>query len=165
MNMLPAELTRLARACAALLAARRETIGISESSAGGLVSAALLSVPGASAYFLGGSVTYARPAARAFLGVEQLPEGMRSSSEPYAAHMATQVRLRLQSTWGLCESGAAGPTGNGYGDAAGHSCFAVVGPVALVRTLETRSRDREANMIAFAVATLGLLEEALRQAG
>jgi len=163
-NTLPAELTRLAKACAALLVARKETIGVSESSAGGLVSAALLAVPGASAYFLGGSVTYARPAARVFMGIEKLPEGMRSSSEPYAALMAGQVRERLAATWGLSETGAAGPTGNGYGDAAGHSCMATAGPVALLRTLETASGDRESNMIAFALATLTLLHEALKTA-
>jgi nicotinamide-nucleotide amidase len=163
-DTLPAELTRLAQACSALLFARKETIAVSESSAGGLVSAALLSVPGASAYFLGGSVTYARPAARVFMGIEKLPEGMRSSSEPYAALMATRVRERLGATWGLCETGAAGPTGNSYGDAAGHSCMATAGPIALVRTIETERAGREANMVAFAIATLILLHTALAEA-
>lgn len=163
-DTLPADLTRLARACAALLFARKETIAVSESSAGGLVAAALLAVPGASAYFLGGSVTYARPAARVFMGIEKLPDGMRSSSEPYAAFMAARVRERLEATWGLCETGAAGPTGNGYGDAAGHSCMATAGPVALVRTIETAHGNREGNMVAFAAATLNLLHEALKQA-
>ncbi len=163
-DTLPPELTRLAQACSALLFARKETVGVSESSAGGLVAAALLSVPGASAYFLGGSVTYARPAARVFMGIEKLPDGMRSSSEPYANLMAARVRERLEATWGLAETGAAGPTGNRYGDDAGHSCMATAGPVALVRTLETGSADREGNMIAFAVATLTLLLEALRKA-
>lgn len=160
----PPELARLAHACADLLKGRKETIGISESSGGGLVSAALLAIPGASAYFLGGSVTYARPAMRVFLGIDKLPAGMRSSSEPYAAFTAARVRERLASTWGLCETGAAGPTGNGYGDAAGHSCLAIAGPVTLVRTLETGSDERAGNMLLFAAAALELLHQALREA-
>ena len=159
--MIDAHLARLAEQAAAILVARKETVGVSESSAGGLVSAALLAVPGASAYFLGGSVTYARPAARGFLGVERLPEGMRSATEPYAAFMAGRVRERVAAVWGLAEAGAAGPTGNRYGDPAGHTCLAVAGPAAKVRTLRTGSADRPANMIAFAEAALTLFVEAL----
>lgn len=162
--MIDAHLARLAEQAAAILVARKETVGVSESSAGGLVSAALLAVPGASVYYLGGSVTYARPAARGFLGVERLPEGMRSSTEPYAAFMAGRVRERVGATWGLAEAGAAGPTGNRYGDPAGHSCFAVAGPSGRVRTLRTGSADRAANMVAFAEGALTLFIEAL-QAG
>ena len=57
-----------------------------------------------------------------------LPNGMRASSEPYAALLATTVRSRLGSTWGLSETGATGPTGNRYGDAAGHTCIGLEGP-------------------------------------
>lgn len=163
-DTLPSDLTALARACADLLIARKETVGVSESSSGGLVAAALLSVPGASNYFLGASITYARPAARAFMGIERLPPGMRSSSEPYAVFMATRVSERLGSVWGLSETGAAGPAGNGYGDPAGHTCLATAGPVELVRTLQTGSADREANMLTFAQATLTLLRDALTEA-
>jgi PncC family amidohydrolase len=159
--MMSPHLARLAEQAAAILVERKETVGISESSAGGLVSAALLAVPGASAYFLGGSVTYARPAARGFLGVERLPEGMRSATEPYAAFMAGRVRERLGTTWALAEAGAAGPTGNRYGDPAGHTCLAVAGPTAKVRTLRTGSADRAANMLAFAEAALTLFVESL----
>lgn len=159
--MMSPHLARLAEQAAAILVERKETVGISESSAGGLVSAALLAVPGASAYFLGGSVTYARPAARGFLGVERLPEGMRSATEPYAAFMAGRVRERLGTTWALAEAGAAGPTGNRYGDPAGHTCLAVAGPTAKVRTLRTGSADRAANMVAFAEAALTLFVETL----
>lgn len=160
--MIPSALTRLAGECAEILVARRETLGISESSSGGLVAASLLSVPGASRFFLGASITYARPAARAFMGIERLPPGMRSSTEPYAAFMADTVRERLGSIWGLAETGAAGPEGNGYGDPAGHTCMAVAGPRRTVTTLRTGQSDREANMIAFAEATLILLRDTLR---
>ncbi|GGC79190.1 CinA family protein [Chelatococcus reniformis] len=160
-DTIPPSLTRLARTCAERLIARQETIGISESSAGGLVAAALLAVPGASAYFLGASVTYARPAARGFLGIERLPPGVRSSTEAYAAFMAETVRLRLGATWGLCETGAAGPSTNRYGDPTGHTCLAIAGPVADTRTLRTGLGEREPNMIAFAEAALQLLHDTL----
>jgi PncC family amidohydrolase len=149
-----------ARRIAAVLKARRASIAVVESSAGGLVSAALLAVPGASAYFVGGGVVYTRQARAALLGIGDAEmRGLRSSSEPYALLLARTVRRRLGAVWGLAETGAAGPAGNSYGDAAGHSCLALAGPDRkLARTLETASGDREANMRAFAAAALALLE-------
>jgi len=139
-------LTELAERVAARLKERRETIAVSESSTGGLISAALLVVPGASAYFLGGAVVYTRRARVALLGItDEAMTGLRSSSEPYATLCAATVRERHRSTWGLSETGATGPTGNRYGDAAGHTCIAVAGPSQRVITLETGSADRAAN--------------------
>ena len=138
---------------------RGETVGVSESSAGGLISAALLSVPGASKYFLGrrGHLRSAR-AKRVVLGLPAtLPAETRSSSEPYALICAQTIRDKLGTTWGLAETGAAGPSGNRYGDDAGHSCIAVAGPREVVLTIETRSADREANMWMFAKAAIELL--------
>src|SRR5712664_1460162 len=54
----------LAKKVGEKLKARKETVGVSESSAGGLVSAVLLAVPGASAYFMGGAVVHACSRAR-----------------------------------------------------------------------------------------------------
>lgn len=140
---------------------RKETVAVAESSSGGLISAALLSVGGASAYFLGGGVVYT---AKARVMLMDIPKealvGMRSSSEPYAMLLARTVRERFGATWGLSETGAAGPTGNPYGDAAGHTCVAVSGPVEFVTTIETGSSDRVANMEAFAAAALRLLDGA-----
>ena len=76
--------------------------------------------------------------------------------------MATTIRERLGTTWGLGETGATGPSGNRYGDAPGHSCIAVSGPRSRSLTLETGQADREANMWRFARASLDLLEEVLR---
>lgn len=159
------DLSSLAASVGALLKERKETVAVSESSTGGLVSAALLAVPGASAYFMGGAVTYTHPARGVFLGInlDDHP-GVRSSSEPYARIAAGAARQRLETTWGLAETGAAGPTGNRYGDAAGHSCFAVAGPLDRAMTLETGSADRDANMWAFARACLGFFETVLREA-
>ena len=146
----------------ARLKAKGETVAVAESSAGGLISAALLEVPGASAYFLGGGVIYTGKARMALLGLRREDvAGMRSSSEPYALLLARTVRENLGATWGLAETGAAGPTGNGYGDAAGHTCLAVSGPAEMAFTLETGSPDRAANMVEFARAALYLLAQAI----
>jgi len=157
------ELTTIGAAIGARLKERKETIGIAESSAGGLISAALLAVPGASAYFLGGGVIYTQAARRALLQVpDEAVKGIRSSTEVYALVKARTIRERLGATWGLAETGASGPTGNRYGDAAGHACFAIAGPVERAVTLETVHGDREANMRVFAKAALELLAAALR---
>lgn len=156
------ELLGLAEQIGAKLKARGETIAIAESSTGGLVSAALLSVAGASAYFLGGSVIYTRHARSGFLEIpDPLPGGMRASTEPYAALLARAVRERTSATWGLGETGAAGPTGNRYGDPAGHTAIAIDGPVTRALTLRTGDADRVANMRGFARRALELLAEAL----
>ena len=152
-------LLSLAEQVAFLLKQRRETIAIAESSSGGLLSAALLAVPGASAYFMGGGVIYTQGARRALLRVpDEAVTGVRSSTEAYALIKARAIRELMGTTWGLSETGATGPTGNRYGDAAGHACIAVSGPVERVITVETRSADREANMWAFARAAIELLE-------
>ena len=149
---------------AALLKERKQTIAVVESSAGGLINAALVAVPGASAFYLGGAVVYTVNARQAILGLTRDDvKGMRSASEPYAQLIAKRVRERLGATWGLSETGASGPTGNRYGDAPGHACIAVSGPVDAVITLETGSADREANMRAFAQRALALLEDCLRR--
>ncbi|TMH40196.1 MAG: CinA family protein [Betaproteobacteria bacterium] len=147
----------------ARLKERKETIAVAESSAGGLINAALVAVPGASAYYLGGEIIYTAAARERVLGITRDEmAGLRSASEPYARLVARRVREQLGATWGLCETGASGPTGNRYGDAPGHACLAVSGPVELVTTLETGSGDREANMARFARAALELLLTAMR---
>jgi nicotinamide-nucleotide amidase len=150
-----------------LLKERSETIVVAESSTGGLISAALLAMPGASAYFLGGAVVYTQVARQALMDIGDLKAlGMRASTEPYARLLAQTARQRFSATWALAESGATGPTGNRYGDAAGHCCLAIVGAtktgvVERAVTLETGSGDRVANMRAFSVAALDLLLEVL----
>ncbi len=147
-----------AEVLAAALKARRQTVAVAESSTGGLISAALLSVAGASAYYLGGGVIYTPRARHRLLDLKREDvRGLKSASEPYAALLAETVRRRFSATWGISETGASGPNGNPYGDAAGHSCFAVAGIGVVARTLETGSGDRVGNMVAFSVAALALL--------
>ena len=156
------ELDRLAARVAARLVARGESIAIAESSTGGLISAALLAQPGASRYFAGGGVIYTRAAREGLLGLTpEVMAGRRSTTEPYALLLAATARTRLGASWGLGETGAAGPSGNAYGDAAGTVCVAVSGPAERSRRLVTGSGDRVGNMQAFGVAALQLLEEAL----
>ena len=148
----------LAERAAALLKARGETVVVAESSAGGLVCAALLAVPGASAYFRGGAVVYTRDARRALLGIPDAAlDGVPPNSEPLAALLAESARDRIGATWGLGETGAAGPTGNRYGHAAGRACLAVAGPVTRTVTLESGKTDRQANMRLFGGELLRLL--------
>lgn len=158
------DLSPLAASVGALLKERKENIAVADSSAGGLISASLLSVPGASAYYVGGVVSYTGVSRVALLGISEddmAKAGMRASTEPYAALIAKTVREKFGTTWGVSETGASGPTGNRYGDASGHACFAVSGPVERTITLETASTDREANMWAFTKAALELLEGCL----
>jgi nicotinamide-nucleotide amidase len=144
------------------LAARGETIAVAESSAGGLLSAALLARAGASAYYFGGAVLYTRRSRRLLTTLTSDDTvGMRSSSPPYAQLLAAHQRTRFKASWGLAETGAAGPAGNTYGDPAGHTCLAVDGPVQRHRMLRTGDTDRTQNMLAFALAALQLLDEAL----
>jgi PncC family amidohydrolase len=148
---------------AARLKAGNETISIAESSTAGLVSAALLAIPGASAYFIGGGVVYTRQSRAELLGVTEAEmTGITPSTEPYALLFARKVRGRLGTHWALGETGTAGPTGSRYGHAAGHSCIAVIGPNGeRSTTVETGNSDRLDNMRAFSIAALDLLEKAL----
>jgi nicotinamide-nucleotide amidase len=155
-------LVAVAEQVAAILTTRRQTIAIAESSTGGLISAALLAVPGASAYFLGGGVVYTRQSRRLLLDIPDAAlDGMRPSTEPYALLMARTAQQNFSATWALAETGATGPTGNRYGDAAGHSCIAIAGLAESAMTLETGKADRLDNMHAFTGAALDFLLRAV----
>jgi len=156
------DLVPLTETIAARLKARRESIAIAESSTGGLISAALLALPGASAYFLGGAVAYTRQAKILLLGLDEAAlTQFRPATEGHALLLARGVKARFAASWGLAESGATGPTGNRYGDPAGHTCLAVAGTIERSITLETGSAERLANMHAFARAALELLSDAI----
>jgi PncC family amidohydrolase len=162
----------LAEEVGAKLVARGETVAVAESSAGGLISAALLSVGGASRYFRGGAVVYTRDAKTSFLQIdEQTATEPRASTEAHALVLAHNIKKVLGATWGVGETGATGPTGNRYGDAAGHACVGVAGPAGMqpredrADTIETGIGDRAANMETFAWAALSLLNDMIGMAG
>jgi PncC family amidohydrolase len=160
--MLDTRLTSLAERAARQLRERRETIAVAESSCGGLISASLLSIPGASAYYIGGTVTYTRVANQAYLaGAVATPPGLQGETEEFALYLAHAAAAKLNATWAIGESGAAGPSGSPYGDPAGHVWVAVAGPTDSTRHLLTGSEDRSSNMVTFAAAALGLLTECL----
>lgn len=159
------ELEEKAATVAAHLKTRGESVAVAESSAGGLIGAALLAVPGASAYFKGGVTVYTGASKTLFLGLS--PERMtqvRAATEAHALDLARAARDALGATWGVGETGAAGPTGNRYGDPPGHSCLGVVGPREGSGICATGQSHRGGNMQAFAVEALELLNELLRQA-
>lgn len=161
--LLDPDLAALATTAATLLRRRGETIAVAEGSCGGIISASLLALPGASAYYVGGAVVYTAAASRSFFsGAVPAPAGMRGATEGFARYLASSAVVRLESTWGIGEGGAAGPSGNPYGDPAGHAWVAVAGPREAARHVLTGSSDREANMVAFATAALGLLVEELQ---
>ena len=143
-----------------------QTVAVAESSAGGLIAAALLAQPGASAYFRGGAVVYTGDAKSLLLDLSRETISQpRAATPEHALILAGGIRDRLGATWGIGETGAAGPTGNRYGDPPGHSCLGVAGPVELVEVVQTGSADRVANMTSFAIAALRILESALERAG
>ena len=158
------DLESMAASVGALLRQHRHTVAVSESSCGGLISASLVTVPGASDYYVGGAVVYTRTAQQGLLGVPDLAMAeIRASTESYALLNARTIRESLGTTWALSETGASGPTGNRYGDTAGHVCIAVAGPVERAITLETGEAVREANMWVFAKAALELLEQCMQE--
>ncbi len=158
MSLLPSELLAAGARCGELLRERGETVSVAEGSGGGLASAALLAVPGASAYYLGGSVIYTRNALDGMLtGPVERPRKLRGASEPWALHLARATRTHLRSTWGIGEGGATGPSGNPYGDPPGHAWVAVSGPSEAARNILTVENDRLHNMVAFSTAALELL--------
>jgi len=156
------DLTNLAAQVGARLKAADATVAVAESSAGGLISASLLAVPGASAYFLGGTVVYTLKARRELLGIaDDVLRGMKPLTEEYVIACAEAIRTKMGTTWGIAELGATGPTGTRYGHPAGMGCFAVAGPVTLAKTVETGSDDRVGNMWTFTKTSLDLLEQAI----
>lgn len=164
MSDLPS-LATLAARVGATLRERGQTVAVTESSAGGLVSAALLAIPGASAFFVGGAVVYTRRAGKALLGLTPADvAGMRGETEPYAELVSSRIRTQLRATWGIAESGAAGPSPSPYGDPPGRVCLSVTGEAAQSRTIETGETDRARNMDLFARHLLALFDEALQGA-
>ena len=159
------QLTDLSANSANLLKTRNESVVVSESSTGGLISASLLAVAGASAYFEGGVVVYTLNSRRLYLGLRREDvQDLEPLSEPMAAKFATVAREQMNTTWAISELGAAGPTGARYGHPAGTCVLAIEGPVQMSTTVQTGRDDREANMWAFTRAAFTLFEQALLQA-
>ena len=153
------KLNKIANQISGILKKKEETISVVESSSGGLISAALLSQSGASSYYMGGQVIYTAQSIRALTGLrlrELKEKNIRSSSEPFALLIAQKGCAMYDTNWCIGETGASGPSGNGYGDPAGYSCFAVAGIKEKTNNILTGSNNRIDNMFKFS-------EEALNQ--
>ncbi len=156
----------LAKSAADLLKSRGEKIAVGESSVGGLVSAALIAQPGASAFFLGSTVVYTREAGRILRDRSTLKlEGLAPLTPEFAQAMADGFRSQMASDWATSEMGAAGPAGSPYGPQPGTAVVAVSGPVSKARLVETGVADRVENMRLFGKVQLELLIECLEEAG
>ncbi len=159
----------LASEAAEQLKKATQTVAVAESSTGGLISAALLAVPRASAYYLGGSVIYTLPSRRHILGINRDDvAGLKPMTEEMVLPFARKAKEQLDATWGVAELGIAGPTGVRYDKsdpeiAAGSSVIAVTGPITLTTSVTTGHNNREQNMWAFAAAALSLLAKACKQ--
>ena len=159
------DIQSLSSEIADLLKKNKQTISVIESSSGGLISSALLSQEGASAYYMGGQVIYTLQSIRAITGlrIRELKEkNIRSSSEPFALLIAQKACGLYETDWAIGESGAAGPSGNGYGDPAGYSCFAIAGREEKTSHIYTNSEIRMKNMEAFTKAALEQFFEILK---
>lgn len=157
-----ADLTTYSAGLAEVLKARGETVAVAESSTAGLISASLLAVPGASAYYAGGSVIYTLASRRELLGIHKADvEGLEPLTEAMVMRFAARAREQLDATWGVAELGVAGPTGARYGHPAGISVIGISGPKDSSTTIETGSTNREENMWVFTRTALQLLAAAI----
>lgn len=158
------ELHPQAARIADLLKARREKIAVADGATGGLIGAALLTVPGALKFYVGGGIVYSLRAREVLFGLPDAAfAGMRSATPDYALMQARAIRDNFGADWGIAETGSAGGSRHPMGVASGESCCAVVGPggIERVRRTETASDDRVDNMLAFTRAALDVLAEAL----
>jgi len=147
---------------AVLLKERGETVAVAESSTGGLISANLLAVPGASAYFSGGTVIYTRESRKVFLNLpmDKL-KGLKPLTEDMAMVFAETIQKDLKATWGIAELGVAGPGATPYSEEVGISVIALAGPKSASVTIRTGREAREENMFEFVLGAFKLLEHTL----
>lgn len=155
----------LAQEIASLLTDRGETISVAEATTGGLISAALLWVAGASRYYVGGGVVYTLKSRTGLAGVPaEEYANYRGTTPELLASLAGSMRQRLGTTWCIAESGLAGPTGGRAGAPAGRTTIGVAGPVSRTTVIETGISDRGENMVEFTTHSLRFLRDAIREA-
>ena len=154
----------LAHVVARLLAEAGATLAVAESCTGGLVAKMLTDVPGASAFFLEGLVTYANASKTARLGVpDELIQSHGAVSEPVARAMAEGARRTAGATYALATTGIAGPTGGTPDKPVGLVFIALAGPEAtdVVHPILPGRRDRIRQRTA--LTALNLLRLRLRR--
>ena len=136
----------LAASLGELLQARHQTVAIAESCTGGMVSSLCVDVPGSSAWFQEGCVTYSNQSKTARLDVPaQLLASHGAVSEPVARAMAEGIRARSQATYGLAITGVAGPGGGSKEKPVGTVHIAVAGPAETRHLTRVMPYDRQRN--------------------
>ncbi len=164
MNFITAEQMNLVKNIAAILNAANETLSVAESSAGGLISACLLSIPGASSFFVGSSVLYSYQIRKEIVGMGKEEHKIYGGSTPeLILEIARRFREKIGSNWVVGEGGAAGPSKSPYGHNAGYTALAVAGPMDRAKSIETGKSDRIENMSEFTTALLSFFLDVLKE--
>jgi nicotinamide-nucleotide amidase len=164
MSFLTEDQKALALEIASLLTPRGQTVAVAESTTGGLISAALLWVPGASRYYAGGGVTYTLNSRTVLGGVDSAAyENYQGTTPEMLLQLAEAMRNRLGAIWCIAESGLAGPTPGRSGAPPGRTTVAIAGPETRSEVFETGSDDREANMEEFTTLALRSFRDALQE--
>jgi nicotinamide-nucleotide amidase len=134
----------MAEVVGGLLQARGFTLSLAESCTGGHISHLITCVPGSSAYFKGGMVTYTNEVKTDILGVSPATiEHYNVVSTQVAIEMAQCVRNKFNTTFGLGITGLAGPDGGTPELPIGTVCIAISGPCGVFCSRETLGRSRE----------------------
>ncbi|HUH66916.1 MAG TPA: CinA family protein [Syntrophales bacterium] len=164
MSFVTVKQMNLVRDIAAILTSAHETLSVAESSAGGLVSSCLLSIPGASSFFVGGSVLYSYQIRNEIVGMGKEEHGVYGGSTPeLILEIATRFRERIGTDWVIAEGGAAGPSKSPYGHNAGYTALAIAGPINRAKSIETGKSDRIENMSEFTNALLSFFLDVLKE--
>ena len=138
------------------------SVAVSESAAGGLISAALVAIPGASDFYKGGMIVYTSSGRDVLFGGDPPPKNLRGATEEFAKVQAVRAKHLYQADWGIGETGATGPLGNPYGDPPGFGWVACSGAVEASFRLSTGIEERESNMYTFAIAALELTVQTIK---
>ncbi len=164
MSFVTVEQMNLVKDIAAILTAAHETLSVAESSAGGLISACLLSIPGASSFFVGSSVLYSYRIREEIVGMGKEEHRIYGGSTPeLILEVALRFRERIGTDWVIGEGGAAGPSKSPYGHNAGYTALAIAGPISRAKSIETGRSDRIENMAEFSTALLSFFLDVLKE--
>ncbi|EEA25933.1 hypothetical protein TMatcc_005817 [Talaromyces marneffei ATCC 18224] len=161
----PSTLRPLLEEISSLLKERKETVSVAETAAGGIISASLLSVPGASAYYKGGLTLYTLESRIVFADwTQEHIANYKGPTTAIVAGLAESTRSKLQSTYTISESGTAGPGGGKASRKPGVAFLAIATPGgSYTREIDTGyGEDREKNMVGFAEEALKLLRDVIK---
>jgi PncC family amidohydrolase len=156
------DLALAARHLGERLLARGWWLATAESSTGGLIGHAITTVPGASAYYVGGVISYSNQVKEGELGVPaELIDRHGAVSREVAAAMARGIRERFGVELGLAVTGIAGPEGGSERKPVGLHFVAAAsgdGPPHIEKRVFGHDRDGNKAAAALLALELGLRE-------